>query len=474
MKLWQKIFIGTLVLVMLAVQGTAMPLLSQSQRMLFQQEQKRASSEHSYMLSALQNTVAVTRLRRGQILMDEEDTMAVAADVLDSQKAWRMGGSLYRAGVRLLTTGTVAQELEAGLVGQATAESPCFQLQEQGNKQYLLIASWLQLETRDYVLVTATDVSELDELRREQLRFTRTLSILFSLICALLLLIMVWWLMRPLQKVNHAIRRIAQGDYQKRLHVRGHSELAELAQNTNRMAISIEQNVDRLEQAADNQKTFIANLTHEMKTPLTSILGFADILRIKKVMSEKERREYANVIVEETKRLKALSGKLMELITLGNTQLDFRPLSLRELVSETALSLQPSLALREIGLRCDVPERTVSVDKELFKSLLYNLVDNAAKASQPGQIVEILGDLREGRLVLVVRDFGMGIPQKEIPKIIQPFYMLDKVRSRQAGGAGLGLALCAEIAKLHHVELSIESEIGKGTRVYLLFEEGNG
>ena len=237
------------------------------------------------------------------------------------------------------------------------------------------------------------------------------------------------------------------------------------------MADSIETNVDSLEQVADNQKTFIANLAHEMKTPLTSILGFADILRVKKVVTEAERREYAGVIVEETKRLRSLSGKLMELITVGNTQLDFQRISLPDLVREVEISLQPSLALREMNLRCVVPDVEVRVDKELFKSLLYNLADNAMKASKAGQTVEFLGGLApDGHPVLIVSDSGMGIPQKEIAKIVQPFYMLDKVRSRKAGGAGLGLALCVEIARLHGIRLTIESELGKGTQVYLTFD----
>ena len=93
------------------------------------------------------------------------------------------------------------------------------------------------------------------------------------------------------------------------------------------------------------------------------------------------------------------------------------------------------------------------------------------KASKAGQTVEFLGGLApDGHPVLIVSDSGMGIPQKEIAKIVQPFYMLDKVRSRKAGGAGLGLALCVEIARLHGIRLTIESELGKGTQVYLTFD----
>ena len=471
MKLWHKIFIGTLLLVMLAVDGTSFLLLSQSQNMLFQQEQKRAASEHSLVAAAVQNTVTVTRLQQNKTLLSEEDTYAVVEKVLDSQKKRGAGVSLYRAGKRISTTGVMEEAQELDVVKAVTAEAPQLKFITQDARSCLLVGCQISREKVDYSLVTMTDATDLSVLRREQLRYVRTLSLVLSLVVAGLLLVMVWWLMRPLQKVNYAMRRIAQGDYQKRLQIAGHSELAELARNVNRMADSIETNVDSLEQVADNQKTFIANLAHEMKTPLTSILGFADILRVKKVVTEAERREYAGVIVEETKRLRSLSGKLMELITVGNTQLDFQRISLPDLVREVEISLQPSLALREMNLRCVVPDVEVRVDKELFKSLLYNLADNAMKASKAGQTVEFLGGLApDGHLVLIVSDSGMGIPQKEIAKIVQPFYMLDKVRSRKAGGAGLGLALCVEIARLHGIRLTIESELGKGTQVYLTFD----
>ena len=107
-----------------------------------------------------------------------------------------------------------------------------------------------------------------------------------------------------------------------------------------------------------------------------------------------------------------------------------------------------------------------------MKSLLYNLVDNAAKASPAGKTIELRSFYREDkRLVFSVKDEGMGIPQRELDQIVKPFYMLDKSRSRKAGGAGLGLPLCVEIAHLHGAALSIQSTVGKGTLVTITFGE---
>ena len=124
MKLWHKIFIGTLLLVMLAVDGTSFLLLSQSQNMLFQQEQKRAASEHSLVAAAVQNTVTVTRLQQNKTLLSEEDTYAVVEKVLDSQKKRGAGVSLYRAGKRISTTGVMEEAQELDVVKAVTAEAP--------------------------------------------------------------------------------------------------------------------------------------------------------------------------------------------------------------------------------------------------------------------------------------------------------------------------------------------------------------
>ena len=288
---------------------------------------------------------------------------------------------------------------------------------------------------------------------------------------ACILLILVFWLLIPLSRIRYGMRRIARGNYRERLSVRGSGEMAELAEAMNLMADAVEKNVEGLERVAEERKTFIDNLAHEMKTPLTSILGFADILRIKRVVTDKERQEYASVIVEEAKRLRALSGKLMELITIGGAKLDLQETPLREMLQEAAVSLQPLLQERDIHLSCAAPDIQIQADRELFKSLLYNLVDNAVKASAAGQTVEIVSGYRDGLLYIDVRDRGTGIPEKELKRVLQPFYMVDKVRTRKSGGAGLGLALCLNIARLHHATLTIQSKLGEGTCVSILFGE---
>lgn len=279
---------------------------------------------------------------------------------------------------------------------------------------------------------------------------------------------------RPLQRVNRGMRRIARGQYGLRVRESGSRELRELSGSLNTMAQAIEENVENLEQVAEDRKVFIANMAHEMKTPLTSILGFADILRVKREVSDAQRGEYAGIIVEEARRLKALSGRLMELLSVGSTRPEWSDDEVKVLVEQTVLALVPLAQAAQVTLKWYAPDGCrLRVDRELWKSLLSNLIDNAVKASKPGSSVLVGAKAEDGGVLLVVQDEGIGIPEKELKKIRQPFYMVDKARSRRAGGAGLGLALCEEIARLHGARLSIDSAVGEGTRVSVFFPGGD-
>lgn len=132
------------------------------------------------------------------------------------------------------------------------------------------------------------------------------------------------------------------------------------------------------------------------------------------------------------------------------------------------------MAQSELTLTCDCFDLTLDMDRELFKSLLYNLLDNGRKASERGGQVVLAARKVDGQAEILVRDYGRGIPEEELDKVCQPFYMVDKSRSRKAGGAGLGLALCREIVSVHGGTMDIDSRLGEGTLVTLRFPLSTG
>jgi signal transduction histidine kinase len=213
-------------------------------------------------------------------------------------------------------------------------------------------------------------------------------------------------------------------------------------------------------------------LTHEMKTPLTSIIGFADILRSARTVDEDARVEYANAIYDEAIHFKNLSDRLMEMILLERSQPDLERVEMDKFLHEISSQIIPLLERRNIQLNIVSESCIMLIDKELIKSMVVNLIDNASKSYTNGGVIELtLKRSGNGKMTLSVRDYGCGIPEDELNKVIEPFYMLDKARTRKSGGAGLGLALCKEIASVHKARLTIDSGVGQGTCVTVAFEE---
>ena len=175
--------------------------------------------------------------------------------------------------------------------------------------------------------------------------------------------------------------------------------------------------------------------------------------------------------MEEAKRLQTLSGKLMELAVANHAKPDYAELDVDLLFREMGLTMAPLLARRGIRLLWESSGEKLTADRELVKSLLYNLVDNAAKASKEGEEVLLSCVKGEGTVILSVSDWGIGMDEKTVRRATEAFYMADKSRSRKNGGAGLGLALCARIAEMHGAQLRIKSAPGQGTTVFLAFPE---
>lgn len=175
-----------------------------------------------------------------------------------------------------------------------------------------------------------------------------------------------------------------------------------------------------------------------------------------------EQREAAGAIFHEAQRLEALSGKLLQLMGLGEHAPNWYPCSWI-LFCRSAPRRCP--ALNGCILTMQSNGLTVQGDADLLCDLVINLVTNAAKASTPGSAIAVCAEQADGSIRLTVQDHGQGIPADKLARVVEPFYMVDKSRSRRQGGSGLGLALCSRIAQAHGGTLAMESELGKGTTV---------
>lgn len=271
----------------------------------------------------------------------------------------------------------------------------------------------------------------------------------------------------PLKRMSRAAGRMAQGDYEERLAVRGRDEIGELAESFNRMAEAVEEKVEALSRAAREREDFVANFAHEMKTPMTSIIGYADML-YQRELSRKEVRDASWYIWNEGMRLEALSLKLMDLTVLGRQDFPLQEMAAEELLADAAGGLEPFFAEKGVSFALSADPAYIRVEYDLFKTLLINLLDNSVKAGCTRLALSGTRE-REGRYRICVRDNGCGMEEEELSRITEAFYMVDKARSRKQHGAGLGLALADRIARIHGSRLEFRSRKGQGTEVSLLF-----
>jgi len=271
-------------------------------------------------------------------------------------------------------------------------------------------------------------------------------------------------LTRHLRRLTATVRRISRGDLSKRSQIRSYDEFGQLSRDFDAMADKLQETISKLESDMQRQERFMGAFAHELKTPMTSIIGFADLLR-QDTMDESTRIMAADYIYSEGKRLERLSFKLLDLLLLKNDQISMKRVWLGSYLQEIERALAPNMKDKNIRLICKAEQKRVILETDLVKSLLYNLVDNASKAMDDGGIIAIYAATVPDGCQFQVVDNGRGMQPEELSKITEAFYRVDKARSRSQGGAGLGLALCKQIVELHNGSIQFASELGKGTRV---------
>ena len=225
---------------------------------------------------------------------------------------------------------------------------------------------------------------------------------------------------------------------------------------------------DQVEQQVEDLQLLLGSLAHEMKTPMTSVMGYADSLLHVRLPKEAQTAALQR-IYESGARMEQLSSRLLSLLGLyENDSISFSEIPADALFRQVHEDCAPLLKESGVRLLSDCPAHVSFYgDAVLLSSLLANLVQNACRASKPGDPVRL--SARPGKLI--VEDSGCGITKKDLPHVTKAFYMADRSRSRSQGGSGLGLALCERIAALHGASLKIESQEGQGTKVTVAFTE---
>ena len=322
--------------------------------------------------------------------------------------------------------------------------------------RYLFLSGGAVMGEDMLYLQIAYDISALYTMRQGQLRTFLQIFSLLAILCAILSYAAARLLTLPLVSLSRVSRAIAGGKFSSRIRLRSLDDIGQVAQDFNTMAARMEKTVVELRGAVKRQERFVGSFAHEMKTPMTALIGYAELLR-SGTLTQEEQTEAAGYIYSEGKRLENLSKKLLELLVLKQKDIPLTPICPAALVEELTERLKPLYAAKGIVISCQCEDGACYLEPDLVWSLLLNLADNAQKAMDcGGHIAFCLEMLKDGCRVQVL-DNGRGIPPEALAHLTEAFYRVDKARSREQGGFGLGLSLCQEIASLHHGTIRLEN-----------------
>lgn len=466
MKFRQKVLICNIIFVAIAFAVSGYLLIRYNYRLSIERSFNSALEENQLLRATIEADIT------NRILREDYESLADIDQLRRSVED------------KLRGTQTEVQLIKKENLAADSPYIPMVEGLESGQKNYMVLesddgyelvcASILGIENTRVFIINTKDISDVYESMDMQLRYYRIIMIVAVLVCSVIMYFLSLYLTRSIKTLTRVTRKMADGNYGIRSRVNSRDEIGELSHYFNKMADSVEQHVAELQEENRRREDFVANFTHEIKTPLTAVIGYSDMLRSKR-MSEENMQIAADYIFSEGKRLEAMSMKLFDLILLDRTEIDKKRIFLPDLMESVEQSAAPLAAKRGVTLVVRTCDTWILGDRDLLKTVFINMIDNAAKASADrGNNIIFRARHKSGVVLLEVEDRGIGIPKEEVDLITEAFYMVDKSRSRKSGGAGLGLALASKIVELHGGKLKIVSEVNVGTCMQVYFREVSG
>lgn len=279
----------------------------------------------------------------------------------------------------------------------------------------------------------------------------------FFIFGSLMIGLAAMFLVKPIKKLTSATKKIAEGDFEVRLDIKQGGEIGTLAESFENMAYDLQQ----LEQM---RKEFVANVSHEVQSPLTSISGYATALKQMNIKDE-DRERYLNIIIDEAKRMSKMSDSLLKLSLLEaqSQQLQLTSFSLDEQIRRVIVALQPSWSAANIQFDLHLQHITIRADFDLLSQVWTNIISNSIKFSEQESWITVQLEQEGNSAIVRISDTGIGISPEDQKRIFERFFKADRSHSRKYAGSGMGLAIVKKIVSLHQGEITVESTAGEGT-----------
>ena len=303
-------------------------------------------------------------------------------------------------------------------------------------------------------------LAKISELASREVLLLFVSAIVFLLIMSFFVYKGIRHIMRPLNELQIAVENMSQGNYEARVPVNSNDEIGKLSSTFNEMA-------EAIQREDEAQKAFLATVSHELRTPISYVKGYSEAIQ-NGIIAEEQKEDTIQLIVREANRMERLTNELLQLARMENeqTEITLYPIPLAETLREVEQLLTHQAQRKQITLQLMVDETLiVEADEVKLKQIFINIIENAINYSDEQSSIEISATENDGFAHITVRDFGIGIPQEDLPHVTERFYRVNKARSRSDGGSGLGLSIVDQLLKQLRAKIAIESEIEKGTKV---------
>ena len=472
MKFWKKIFLYSLILFLLLFNGGGIILIEK----IHNENLNTAIKSLMYKYLNVESVMYLNSDYLMDIDVDSESNMKNWIDIIIN------GYSLnnveqYNTELYSMTNKEIASDLKEKIRGKreeilhAKENEKSFIIRTINNKKYAFVSSIVNLKNRDFKLIISKDIQYVYRERINNYKFFIIIDLIMLIILSVGMYIISKKLTNPLVKLSNISKDIAKGKYDIRVvESKENDEIGVLEHNFNFMIDVIENNIEELKTLNESKQRFIDSLNHEIKTPITSIIGYSELL-LKSNVSEEIKIKSLKYINSEAKRLETLNSTLLKLTLMREENRKLGKVELKEAINNVKNILIYKMERKNIKLNIKIENIDLVQDKELLEVLLTNIIDNSIKASNVGSWIDVEGYYGNNEYILKIKDKGIGIPQEDLDKVLEPFYMVDKARTRKNNGIGLGLSICSEICNMYNISLDIKSKLNVGTEVILIFNK---
>lgn len=461
MKLWMKTYLVTLILSLVLINSGIYLVFYMTYNKDLKVEQTRARSTFTILEQSFERNMDVLKDSND---LGEEQLQSLLKLYEKYYKAQEVSLKLWKNKTQIYPEKTT--QIDKSLFKK---NKSVMKVDMKERIKNLVITKMIVVGEDDYYFYYSQPLTELaatwDKLEKNYL----LMSILMSVLLAMILFVILRRLNKPIDDLGAAVEKMKQGNYldAAEIQVKGKDDIAGLQESFNEMARMINDNILKIREEVDKRQEFVDNFAHELKSPLTSIYGFAEYVS-KANISDEEKKECMDFIMEESNRMLQLSYTLLDMAKIRNKKIQINEINVGEMATKIEKMLEYKLSKNAVCLVIDIKVEKIRGNEQLIYSLIYNLICNSINAiheKADGGQVKLTIEKSYAGCVIQVEDNGCGMDEKDMEHILEPFYRIDKARSRENGGTGLGLSLCSRIVKAHHGSILFESHKGEGTKV---------